>query len=67
MNTAILVILISWGGYQATEYQYEHPSMESCLEVLEKTIINIPQGAADNEWVAIATCRYRAVLGTAKI
>jgi len=57
MKTAILVIIISWGGSPPREFQYGHPSMEACLKVLEKTIINIPQSAADNEWVGIATCK----------
>lgn len=56
MKTAILVIVIAWGGYAPRTFQYDHQTMDLCLKALEKTIIvNPPSG--DNEWIGFATCK----------
>lgn len=59
MKTAILVIYIAWGGYAPRNFEFNYTTMNECLEILAVTIIEIPQAAADSEWLAIATCKYK--------
>lgn len=62
MNTilvATLVIYTLWGGYGPQIQEHHFPSMDECLKVLAVTKIAVSQGAAENEWLVIATCKYR--------
>jgi hypothetical protein len=54
--TAVLVIVIAWGGYEAQSTKYPFQSMEQCLAVLAVTEIKLPKHADENEWIAFKTC-----------
>ena len=58
MNEAILIIYMVWGGGMPTiEHEHPFPTMEECLTILEKTKLHTPVTSAENDWIAVATCR----------
>lgn len=51
-----LVLKLSWpgGAYHIASAQF--PDMDTCLKVLEKAEIKIPEHNAENEWAGFKIC-----------
>ena len=58
IKTAVLVIGFAWGGYLEKTYEVAFPTMEECNKQLRLTEVQLPQGAADNEYMVFKLCKY---------